>query len=108
MLAKYDMIPLEVFEAVQTSNMNVGGDVIEKNSQSYVVRGIGLLTKPEDIGNIIVKDINNVPVLVRNVAQVKESNAPRVGQPDWMTRATWSKASSSCARVKTPPKCWAA
>ncbi len=54
--------------------------MIEKNSQSYVVRGIGLLTKPEDIGNIIVKDINNVPVLVRNVAQVKESNAPRVGQ----------------------------
>ena len=80
MLAKYDMSPLEVYEAVQKSNLNVGGDVIEKNSQSYVVRGIGLLSKPEDIGNIIVKDVNNVPILVRNVAQVTESNAPRVGQ----------------------------
>ena len=80
MLAKYDMTPLEVYEAVQKSNLNVGGDVIEKNSQSYVVRGIGLLAKPEDIGNIIVKEAKNVPILVRNVAQVVESNAPRVGQ----------------------------
>ena len=51
LLQKYDMTPTEVYEAVQKSNLNVGGDVIEKNSQSYVVRGIGLLTKPEDIGN---------------------------------------------------------
>ncbi|AMJ65312.1 hypothetical protein AXW84_07630 [Hymenobacter sp. PAMC 26628] len=102
------MTPLEVFEPVQKSNMNVGGDVIEKNSQSYVVRGIGLLTKPEDIGNIIVKDINNVPVLVRNVAQVVESNAPAWAKPGWTTSRTWWRASSSCARAKTPPKCWAA
>ena len=34
MLAKYDMTPLEVYDAVQKSNLNVGGDVIEKNSQS--------------------------------------------------------------------------
>ena len=80
LLQKYDMSPLEVYQAVQKSNLNVGGDVIEKNSQSHVVRGIGLLTKPEDIGNIIVKDLHDTPILVRNVAQVVESNAPRMGQ----------------------------
>ncbi len=79
-LQKYDLSPAEVYAAVQKSNLNVGGDVIEKNAQSYVVRGIGLLTKPEDIGNIIVKDMHDTPILVRNVAQVSESHAPRVGQ----------------------------
>jgi cobalt-zinc-cadmium resistance protein CzcA len=80
LLAKYDLTPLEVYEAVQKSNMNVGGDVIEKNSQAYVVRGIGLLNSSQDIGNIIVKEAGQTPVLVRNVARVAESHAPRVGQ----------------------------
>ncbi|MCC3159333.1 CusA/CzcA family heavy metal efflux RND transporter [Hymenobacter sp. 15J16-1T3B] len=79
-LQKYNLTPTDVYEAVQKSNLNVGGDVIEKNGQAYVVRGIGLLNKPEDIGNIIVADIHNTPILVRNVAQVAESHAPRVGQ----------------------------
>ena len=79
-LQKYNLTPTDVYEAVQKSNLNVGGDVIEKNGQAYVVRGIGLLNKPDDIGNIIVDEVNNTPILVRNVAQVSESHAPRVGQ----------------------------
>jgi cobalt-zinc-cadmium resistance protein CzcA len=65
---------------VTKSNLNVGGDVIEKNGQAYVVRGIGLLDKIEDIENIIVENINGTPILVRNLAEVKESDVPRVGQ----------------------------
>jgi cobalt-zinc-cadmium resistance protein CzcA len=79
-LQKYNMTPLEVYEAVRKSNLNVGGDVIEKNGQAYVVRGLGLLQQPADIGNIIVKELNNTPVLVRHVAKIAESHTPRVGQ----------------------------
>ena len=79
-LAKYDITPLEVYEAVTKSNVNVGGDVIEKNGQAYVVRGIGLLNSIPDIENIIVEYVNDNPVLVKNVADVRESNLPRVGQ----------------------------
>ncbi len=80
LLTKYELTPLDVYNAVAKSNINVGGDVIEKNGQAYVVRGIGLLDKIEDIENIIVENINGTPVLVRNLAQVVESDAPRVGQ----------------------------
>ncbi len=80
LLAKYDITPLEVYSAVAKSNINVGGDVIEKNGQAYVVRGIGLLDNISDIENIIVDNINGTPILVKNVADVKESYAPRVGQ----------------------------
>ncbi|MBP4142249.1 efflux RND transporter permease subunit [Flavobacterium sp. P4023] len=79
-LARYNITPLQVFEAVNGSNLNVGGDVIEKNGQAYVVRGVGLLSSIADIENIIVDDANGNPVLVKNVASVYESSLPRVGQ----------------------------
>ncbi|QJW89922.1 efflux RND transporter permease subunit [Spirosoma taeanense] len=79
-LQKYGITPSEVYNAVTQNNLNVGGDVIEKNGQAYVVRGIGLLTNIADIENIIVDEQGGLPVLVRDVAQVIESNQPRVGQ----------------------------
>lgn len=79
-LAKYDITPLQVYEAVNQSNINVGGDVIEKNRQAYVVRGVGLLGSISDIENIIVDDAGGNPILVKNVADVFESSMPRVGQ----------------------------
>lgn len=79
-LQKYGITPSEVYNSVTQNNLNVGGDVIEKNGQAYVVRGIGLLTNITDIENIIVDEQGELPVLVRDVAQVVESNQPRVGQ----------------------------
>ncbi|SEI74760.1 cobalt-zinc-cadmium resistance protein CzcA [Dyadobacter sp. SG02] len=79
-LVKYNITPLEVYQAVTKSNINVGGDVIEKNGQAYVVRGIGLLNSIPDIQNIIVEYVKDNPVLVKDVADVKESDMPRVGQ----------------------------
>ncbi|XWW47476.1 efflux RND transporter permease subunit [Fibrella sp. USSR17] len=79
-LVKYDITPLEVYQAVTRSNINVGGDVIERNGQAYVVRGIGLLTSVADIENLIIEDLDGNPVLVKNVAEVAESHLPRVGQ----------------------------
>jgi heavy metal efflux system protein len=79
-LAQYNITPLEVYNAVSKSNINVGGDVIEKNGQAYVVRGIGLLDNIQDIENIIVDNINGTPILVKNLAAVAPSHVPRVGQ----------------------------
>ena len=80
LLAKYDITPLEVHEAVAKSNINVGGDVIEKNGQAYVVRGVGLLNSVQDIEDIILQNVDGTPITVRNVADVLEAAAPRVGQ----------------------------
>src|SRR6516164_3932424 len=59
--------PLDVSNAVSKSNINIGGDIIKKNSQAYVVRGIGLLNDINEIRNIIIQNINGVPVLVKDV-----------------------------------------
>lgn len=79
-LSKYGLTSLDVYNAVEKSNVNVGGDVIEKNGQAYVVRGIGLLNNVDEINNIIITKINGLPVLVRNVATVTETGKPRLGQ----------------------------
>ena len=72
-LISYGIEPLELFEAISKSNLNVGGDVINKSSQAYVVRGIGLINDIEELGNIVVKNINGTPILVKHLADVKES-----------------------------------
>lgn len=79
-LANYNLTALDVYDAVEKSNINVGGDVIQRGDQAYVVRGVGLLDKVSDIANILIKNIHGVPVLVKNVAEVEISGKPRLGQ----------------------------
>ena len=78
-LANYELSPLEVFEAVSKSNINVGGDIIESGSQAYVVRGVGLLESIEDIENILIEVKGTNPILVKHVAEVQVSAKPRLG-----------------------------
>lgn len=79
-LSGYDVSPVDVYDAVNKGNLNVGGDVIEKNGQAFVVRGVGLIKTKQDIENVIVKYANGNPVLVKNLADVREGAMPRVGQ----------------------------
>ncbi len=79
-ITKYGLTALDVYDAVGKSNVNVGGDVIERNGQAYVVRGIGLLNNISEIENIIITKVNGVPILVKNVATVQEAGKPRLGQ----------------------------
>src|ERR1700690_3377014 len=78
-LTTLGITPLDVFTAVQKTNINIGGDVIIQNNQAYVVRGIGLLNDINEIKNIIVQNVNGIPVLVKDLADVEISNLPRLG-----------------------------
>ncbi|MCM3904564.1 MAG: CusA/CzcA family heavy metal efflux RND transporter [Pyrinomonadaceae bacterium] len=76
-------IPLStVVEAVQRSNNNVGGNVVEQAGAWAVVRGVGLVESVADVENIVLGAANGVPIYVRNVAEVKLGNAFRTGTLD--------------------------
>jgi cobalt-zinc-cadmium resistance protein CzcA len=79
-LLNYDLSPLEVFEAVSSSNINVGGDIIQEGNQAFVVRGIGLLESIEDIENTLIEVKGGTPIRVKQVAEVSVSARPRLGQ----------------------------
>ncbi|GLU51497.1 hypothetical protein Dfri01_09580 [Dyadobacter frigoris] len=80
LLAQYKLTPLDVYEAVEKSNINVGGDVIQKGDQAYVVRGVGLLESTHDIENILISVKGSTPVHVKQVAEVTITAKPRLGQ----------------------------
>jgi len=80
LLNKYGITALDVYTAASNSNINAGGDVIDQGEESFVVRGIGLLNDINEIKNVVIKNMNGVPLLVKNVADVKVSYMPRLGR----------------------------
>jgi Cu(I)/Ag(I) efflux system membrane protein CusA/SilA len=81
-LRAYSMPLSTVVEAVERSNNNVGGNVVEQAGQWAVVRGIGLIESVGDVENIVIAAPNGTPLYVRNVADVKLGNAFRTGVLD--------------------------
>ena len=77
---QYNVTPLQLYDAVSKSNVNVGGDVIDQAGQAYVVRGIGLLHDIDEIKNIVINNIKGTPIYVKTIAEVTESALPRLGQ----------------------------
>src|ERR1022692_3898800 len=74
-------IPIpQVMTALAANNANAGGGFYSEGSQFFYVRGLGLVTKTEDIGNIVVGNNNGVPVRIRDVGEVTIGNAPRLGE----------------------------
>ena len=79
-LQAYGLSLREVFEAVARNNANVGGAYIEKDAEQYLLRGIGLVSSPDDIGMIVVKTgKDGVPVFVRDVGEVVAGATVRQG-----------------------------
>ena len=70
----------QVVNAIQNSNANAGGNYLTMGSQSVNVRGIGLLKSLNDMNNIVVAEHSGTPVLLRDVATVKEGHLPRLGK----------------------------
>jgi len=83
-LATLGITPLDVFTAIQKTNINVGGDMIVRNNQAFAVRGLGLIKNINEIKNIVISNNNGVPLLVSDVATVSISNVPRLG---WVGRS---------------------
>lgn len=69
----------EVFSALEKNNSISGGGYIEKTNQAYFIRGEGLLSSLEEIGDISVKTKDGFPIYVKDVATVQFGNAPRFG-----------------------------
>ena len=69
----------ELFSALENNNENTGGGYIEKNSNSYFIRGLGLVESLDDIKHIPVKNVNGIPILVKDVADVEFGHATRYG-----------------------------
>jgi cobalt-zinc-cadmium resistance protein CzcA len=69
----------EVFNALIRNNANSGGGVLPHYAEQYLIRGVGLIRDVSDIGNIVLKEENSVPIHIHEVAEVKIGHEERVG-----------------------------
>ncbi|VAW66478.1 Cobalt-zinc-cadmium resistance protein CzcA; Cation efflux system protein CusA [hydrothermal vent metagenome] len=78
-LIEYKLSFRDVIELLQTNNRQVGGQYINQGAEQYLVRGLGLVKDEKDIGNIVVKVEDGMPVYLRHVANISQQPALRSG-----------------------------
>ncbi len=78
-LAEYDLSLSDVEEALENNNANAGGSMISTGDVSYVVRGVGLIHDLKDMGDIVVKNEDGVPVFLRDLGELRYGNLERKG-----------------------------
>src|SRR6267378_1284814 len=78
-LIAYGLTLPQLLQALNNSNINVGGNTVNIGPQAAVVRGVGLIRTAEELSNTMLTQSGGNPVLVRDVATVQVSNKPRLG-----------------------------
>src|SRR5229473_1431899 len=75
----YKVTLSQLSQAIGRGNANAGGSYVEQGRQQFLIRGIGLFTGPDDIGNVVVTERSGTPILVKDIAQVAIGAVPRQG-----------------------------
>jgi cobalt-zinc-cadmium resistance protein CzcA len=78
-LVKYDFTLDDVFRALATNNLNVGGGYVVQAGELHLVQGVSLTTDIREIGNIVIAAHDGVPVLIRDIGEVREGHEIRRG-----------------------------
>jgi len=78
-LASYGLTLQDIVAALDRNNNNVGAGYIEKHGEQYLIRAPGQVSSIEDIGNIILGNVQGVPIRIRDVGQVEFGRELRTG-----------------------------
>lgn len=78
-LLAYNLTLDEIFEAIGKNNQNVGGNILDRYAEQYIVRGVGLVKSEDDLGTIVLRSDAGTPVFVRDIADVSVGQAVRQG-----------------------------
>jgi Cu(I)/Ag(I) efflux system membrane protein CusA/SilA len=83
-LLAYNIPISKVRMALQRSNNDVGGRLVEMGETEFMVRGLGYIKSIEDIENTPVGvDDHGTPILIKNIAHVHLGPELRRGLADW-------------------------
>jgi cobalt-zinc-cadmium resistance protein CzcA len=79
-LRSYGLSISDVFVALEKNNQNTGGAYIDKKPNAWFIRSEGLIGSLDDIADVVVTTTSNgMPVLIRDVAEVRFGHATRYG-----------------------------
>ncbi|MDD5577862.1 MAG: CusA/CzcA family heavy metal efflux RND transporter [Methylobacter sp.] len=78
-LKNYRIDLTQLYDAIAANNTNTGGGYIQHGDEALVVRGTGLLSSADEIGDIVVTTNDGVPVRIKDVAEISVGPQPRTG-----------------------------
>ena len=78
-LIKYGVTYREVIERIEGNNRQVGGQYVDLGSEQYLVRGLGLVRNEADLGRVVIKAKDGVPVYLKDIADIRQAGALRFG-----------------------------
>src|SRR6516164_8849476 len=87
-LKSYNLSLKQVFDALANGNRNAGGSYVEHGSEMYVVRGLGFVRDPADIGAIAVDSRSGTPIRISDIGVVTIGNAVRLGRVGMLFKAS--------------------
>jgi cobalt-zinc-cadmium resistance protein CzcA len=95
----------DVSDALSKSNRNVGGGLMRRGEQSFIIRGIGLLRNPQEIQDVVVAMRGKAPVTIGDVARVAQSHTPRQGSVGMDDQNDVVQGIVLLKRGANPPSC---
>jgi Cu(I)/Ag(I) efflux system membrane protein CusA/SilA len=81
-LKAYNVSVMDVMNAVRKSNLDIGAETVELNQVEYIIRGLGYVKSLQDLEESVIAVSNNIPVRIKDVAQVSFGPATRRGGLD--------------------------
>ncbi len=78
-LEKYDITLSGVVESINKNNSNAGGSMVNRGDLTYIVRAVGLIRDLDDLGKVVVKTVNGIPVYLNDLGTLKYGNFERKG-----------------------------
>ncbi|WP_293313263.1 efflux RND transporter permease subunit [Pedobacter sp. UBA5917] len=78
-LTQYQVSLADVQTAIGSNNTNAGGSILNRGEQGYVIRGIGLVKDLPALGDVVVKSVKGVPMLIKDLGELKYGTLERKG-----------------------------
>ncbi len=78
-MQKYNVSLNDIINAINSNTSNAGGGRATRGEQSYIVRGIGQIHSLQDLGSVVVKQVNGVPIRVRDLGRLQFGHQEREG-----------------------------
>jgi len=83
-LAAYNIPIQKVRMAIQRSNNDVGGRLLEMGETEFMVRGLGYIKSIKDLETVpLGVDANGTPIYLKQVANIQIGPEPRRGIAEW-------------------------
>lgn len=78
-MEQYNVTLGDITEKIEKNNVNAGGSMLSRGDLSYVIRGIGLVKDLTDLGRIVIKTENGIPVYLDDLGTLKYGSLERKG-----------------------------